>query len=69
MFSRLTLRVTSLIKTGANLFVRRLRWTHKKLISDITTSLPLILTCTGIPEINPNNFFFCPPLTPKSHYG
>jgi hypothetical protein len=67
MLCKFTLRVISLISTGAKRFALKSLWTHKKLISAIFIVVLFNDICTGTPAINPKSLYFLPPLTPTSH--
>jgi len=64
---RFTLLVTSLMRMGAILLVLNFLLTHRKFISAILTTLPLILTLVGVPEMKPKSFPFLEFLRPTCH--
>ena len=64
---QLTLRVISLIKTGANLFDRSFLCTHKKLISTIFFRTSWTRMFAGTADINPTNLLDFVIRTPVCH--
>ena len=59
----------ALINTGASLLERSFLWTHRKLISTMSSVLPLAQIRAGIAVMNPISRPLVPARTPRCHSG